>query len=99
MIIDEISKIGREAFGHLDLELKVTMKNWTPFGGVSLLVVIYLLQFAPFNQIVMFMEINVSMGIYGKNSNYMSWLKIFGRAVIQILLNYLNRAQESQTSK
>ena len=39
LIIDEISIIGRETFGHLDLALKPIMKNSSPFGGVSLLVV------------------------------------------------------------
>ena len=39
LIIDEISIIGRETFGHLDLALKPIMQNSSPFGGVSLLVV------------------------------------------------------------
>ena len=39
LIIDEISVIGRETFGHLDLALKAVMQNSSPFSGVSLLVV------------------------------------------------------------
>ena len=39
LIIDEISMIGRETFGHLDLVRKAIMQNSSPFGGVSLLVV------------------------------------------------------------
>ena len=36
MIIDEISVIRRETFGHLDLVLKAMMQNSSPFVGVSL---------------------------------------------------------------
>ena len=39
LIIDEISVIGRETFGHLNLALKAIMQNSSPFGAVSLLVV------------------------------------------------------------
>ena len=38
-IIDEISVMRRETFGHLYLELKTIIQNLSPFGGVSLLVV------------------------------------------------------------
>ena len=41
LIIDEISMIGRETFGHLDLVLKAIMQNSSPFGGVSLLLEIF----------------------------------------------------------
>ena len=50
LIIDEISAIGRETFGHLDLVLKAIMQNLSPFGGVSLLVVEDFLQLPPGNQ-------------------------------------------------
>ena len=50
LIIDEISVIGRETFGHLDLVLKAIMQNLSPFGGVSLLVVGDFLQLPPGNQ-------------------------------------------------
>ena len=50
MIIDEISMIGRETFGHLDLALKAVMQNSWPFGGVSLLVVGYILHFPTVHQ-------------------------------------------------
>ena len=56
LIIDEISMIGRETFGHLDVALKAIMQNSSPFGGVSLLVVGDLLQFPPVNQKGMFMK-------------------------------------------
>ena len=42
MIIDQISMIGRETFGRLDLALKAIMQNYSPFGGVSLLIVLQL---------------------------------------------------------
>ena len=35
LIIDEISKIGGETFGHLDLALKAFMQNLSPFDEVS----------------------------------------------------------------
>ena len=38
-IIDEISVMWRETFGHLYLALKTIIQNSSPFGGVSLLVV------------------------------------------------------------
>ena len=56
LIIDEISMIGRETFGHLDLVLKAIIQNLSPFGGVSLLVVGDFLQLRPVNQKVVFMR-------------------------------------------
>ena len=50
LIIDEISMIGKETFGHSDLALKAIKENWSPFGGVSLLVVGHLLQRPLVNQ-------------------------------------------------
>ena len=47
LIIGEISVIGRETFGHLDLTLKAIMQIPSPFGGVSLLVVEDFLQLSP----------------------------------------------------
>ena len=41
LIIDKISVIGRETFGHLDLTLKAIMRNLLPFDGVSLLLEIF----------------------------------------------------------
>ena len=56
MIIDEISVIGRETFGHLDLVLKAIMQNSSPFGGVSLLVVGDFLQLPLVKQKGLFMK-------------------------------------------
>ena len=39
LMIDGISMIGKETFGHLDRVLKAIIHNSSPFGGVSLLVV------------------------------------------------------------
>ena len=50
LITDEISIIGRETFGHLDLVLKAIIQNLSPFGGVCLLVVGDFLQLPPVNQ-------------------------------------------------
>ena len=89
LIIDKISMIGRETFGHLDLALKAIMQNSSPFGGVSLLVIGDFLQLLPVNQKGAFMK--PSKGSYrslmygcGKTSNCMSWLRLFVRAMIQI---------------
>ena len=38
-ILEEISIIARETFGHLDVALKAIMQNSSLFGGISLLVV------------------------------------------------------------
>ena len=56
LIIDEISMIGRESFGHLDLALKAIMQNPSPFGGVSLLVVGDFLKLPPVSQKGVFMK-------------------------------------------
>ena len=56
LIIDEISVIGRETFGHLDLVLKAIMQNSSPFGGVSLLVVGDFLQLPLVKQKGLFMK-------------------------------------------
>ena len=39
LIIDEISIIGRDTSGHLNVSSKVIMQNSSPFHGVSLLAV------------------------------------------------------------
>ena len=65
----------------------------------SLFVVGDFLQLPPVNQKGVFRKpskgsyIGHSLDGYGKNSNCMSWLRLFGRAVIQILLNYLKGQQ------
>ena len=41
LIIDKISVIGKETFGHLDLTLKAIMQSLLPFDGVSLLLEIF----------------------------------------------------------
>ena len=56
LIIDEISIIGRETFGHLDLVLKAMTQNSSPFGGVSVLVLADFLQLPPVNQKGVFMK-------------------------------------------
>ena len=56
LIIDEISIIGRETFGHLHLALKAVMQNSSKFGGRSLLFVGDILQLPPVNQKVVFMK-------------------------------------------
>ena len=38
-ILEEISMIAGETFGHLDVALKAIMQNSSPFGRISLLVV------------------------------------------------------------
>ena len=38
LIVDEISMVGRETFGYLDLALQALTQNSLPFGGISLLV-------------------------------------------------------------
>ena len=71
-IIDEISMIGSETVGHLDLALKAIMQNSSPFGGVSLLVVGDFLQLPPDNQKGVFMRPN--KGSYGSFSGWL-WEK------------------------
>ena len=93
LIIDEISVIRRETFGHLDLAFKAIMQNSSSFCRVSLLLEIFcnchLLtkKVSSWNQVRD--RIGYSMDVCWKNSNCMSWLRLFGRAVTQILLNYL----------
>ena len=85
--------IGRENFGHIDLVLKAIMQNSSPFVGVSLLLKI----FNNFHKLTKSVcssnqvrdRIGHSVDGCGKNSSCTSLLRLFGRAVIQILLNYL----------
>ena len=56
LIIDEISMIGRETFGHLDVALKAIIQNLLPFIGVSLFVVGDFSQLPPVNQKGVFMK-------------------------------------------
>ena len=72
--------------------LKTIMQNSSPFGAVSLLIVGEFLQLpavtkkvGSWNQVRD--HIGHSMGCCGKKSNCMSWLRLFGKAVTQILLN------------
>ena len=69
LIIDEISIIGRETFGHLHLALKAVMQNSSKFGGGSLLVIEDILQLPPVNQKGVFMK--PSKGLY---SSLNGWL-------------------------
>ena len=67
LIINEISMIGRETFGHFDLALKAIMKSLSPFGGVSLLVVGDFLQLPAFNQKDVLMKpIKRSCGLFNR---------------------------------
>ena len=94
LIIDEISMIGRDTFGHLDVALKAIMQNSSSFGGVSLLVVRDFLQLPPVNQKGAFMKLSKGSyrsfrGWFWEKFQLQSWLRLFGRAVTQILLNHL----------
>ena len=94
LIIDEISMIGRDTFGHLDVALKAIMQNSSSFGGVSLLVVRDFLQLPPVNQKGAFMKPSKGSyrsfrGWFWEKFQLQSWLRLFGRAVAQILLNHL----------
>ena len=82
LIIDEISMIGRETFGHLDLALKAIMQNLSPFGGVSLLVVGDFLQLPPVNQKVVFMK--PSKGSY-RSFNGWLWEKFQLHELVEIV--------------
>ena len=101
LIIDEISMIGRETFGHLDLALKAIMQNSSPFGGVSLLVVGDFLQFPPVNQKGMFMK--PSKGSY-RSFNGWLWEKFQLHELVEIVwqssdpdfAQLLNRVREGQ---
>ena len=81
LIIDEISMIGRETFGHLDLVLKAIMQNSSPFGGVSLLVVGDFLQLPPVNQKGVFMK--PSKGSYRSFSGWL-WEKFQLHELVEI---------------
>ena len=93
LIIDKISVIGRETFGHLDLTLKAIMRNLLPFDGVSLLLEIFYIFHLLTKKVCSWNQLRDhivhSMDSCGKNSNCISRLRLFDRAVIQILLNYL----------
>ena len=101
LIIDEISMIGRETFGHLDLVLKAIMQNSSPFGGVSLLVVGDFLQLPPVNQKGVFMK--PSKGSY-RSFNGWLWEKFQLHELVEIVwqssdpdfAQLLNRVREGQ---
>ena len=81
-IIDEISVIIRETYGHLDLALKAIMKSSLPFGGVSLLVVGDILQLPPVNQKGVFMK--PSKGSY-RSFNGWLWEKFQLHELVDIV--------------
>ena len=83
--------IERETFEDLDLALKNIKQNLLQFRGVSFLLVGDFLELLPVNQKSVFMK--PSKGSY----NFMNWLKLFGRAVIQILLSYLIEFEKAST--
>ena len=101
LIINEISMIAIETFGHLDLALKHIMQNLSPFGGVSLLVVGYFLQLPPVNQKGVFMK--PSKGSYRSFSGWL-WEKFQLHELVEIVrqssdpdfVQLLNRLQEGQ---
>ena len=82
LIIDEISVIGRETFGHLDLALKAIMQNSSPFSGVSLLVVGDFLQLPHVNQKGVFMK--PSKGSY-RSFNGWLWEKFQLHELVEIV--------------
>ena len=83
LIIDEISIIGRETFGHVDLALKIVVQNLSPFGGVSLLVVGDVLQLPLVNQKDVFMK--PSKGSY-KSFKECLWEKFQLHEQVEIVL-------------
>ena len=101
LIIDEISVIGTGTFGHLDLALKAIMQNWSPFGGVSFLVVEDFLQLPPVDQKGMFMK--PSKGSY-RSFNGWLWEKFQLHELVEIVrqssdpdfAQLLNRVREGQ---
>ena len=101
LIIDKISMIGRETFGHLDLVLKDIIQNSSPFGGVSLLVVGDFLQLPPVNQKGVFMK--PSKGLY-RSFNGWLWEKFQLHELVEIVwqssdpdfAQLLNRVREGQ---
>ena len=82
LIIDEISVIGRETFGRLDLALKAIMQNSSPFHGVSLLVVGDFLQLPHVNQKGVFMK--PSKGSY-RSFNGWLWEKFQLHELVEIV--------------
>ena len=101
LIIDEISMIGRETFGHLDLALIAIMQNSSPFGGVSLLLVGDFYNFHLFNQKGVFMK--PSKGSYRSFSGWL-WKKFQLHELVEIVrqscdsdfAQLLNRVREGQ---
>ena len=101
LIIDEISMIGRETFGYLDLALKAIMQNSSPFGGVSLLTVGDFLQLPTGNQKVVFMR--PSKGSYRSFSGWLQekfqlheLLEIVRQSSDPDFAQLLNRVREGQ---
>ena len=82
LIIYEISMIGRETFGHLDLALKAIIENLSSFGAVSLLVVGDLLQLPLVNQKGVFMK--PSKGSY-RSFNGWLWGKFQLHKLVEIV--------------
>ena len=78
----EISVIGRETFGHLDLALKAIMQNSSPFGKVSFLVVGDFLQFAAVYQKGVLMK--PSKGSY-RSFNGLFWEKSQLHELVEII--------------
>ena len=101
LIIDEISMIEKETFGHLDLALKAIMQNSSPFGGVSLLAVIDFLQLSPVNEKGVFKK--PSKGSY-RSFNGWLWEKFQLHELVEIVqqssdpdfAQLLNRVREGQ---
>ena len=101
LIIDAISMIGRETFGHLDLALKAILQNSSPSGWVSMLVVGDFLQLPPVNQKGVFMK--PSKGPY-RSFNRWLWEKFQLHELVEIVrqssdLDFaplLNRVAEGQ---
>ena len=93
----EISMIGRQTFGHLDLALK----NSSPFGGLSLLISGDFLHLPPVNQKGVLMR--QSKGSYG-SFNECLWekfqlhelLEIFQQSSDPYFAQLLNRVREGQ---
>ena len=80
--MDEISMIGRETFAHLDLVLTVIMKNSSPFGAVSWLVVGDFFHLSPVNQKGVFMK--PSRGSY-RSFNGWLWEKFQLHQLVEIV--------------
>ena len=82
LIMDEISMIRRETFAHLDLVLTVIMKNSSPFGAVSWLVVGDFFHLPPVNQKGVFMK--PSRGSY-RSFNGWLWEKFQLHQLVEIV--------------